>query len=600
MFDLLLTLLACALWYLRPALGPWPLLLIAAGRLARTLTSSHIAWRRTPFDWPLLLFLLSAAMGTWLAYDQAAGWNKFWVIVGGLALYDSLAFAPEQVRAGRWQIAAVRALLALPPAVIALYFLLTNDWVAWLGKLPWLDPAMRWFASWQPDLPGHRLHPNVAGGLIAALIPLQAAAVGRTKAGWPLIGLAALGLLMTASRGAWLALAAVAAVWAAWRLWGRRWPRGVWLAASAGLAVIGACGAVIALQIGPALFPGGRLELLRNSLDLALDTPFTGLGLDGFQMAYSSYVLMLHVGHTIHSHNLLLDIWLEQGLAGLAAFIWLLGAGVRAGQRMGADKRMEESVDRGQWAAAALVSLAVILAHGLVDDAFYGSRGVLLLFVPFAFLARGGGGAGAQGRGGAGEKGRRGASAFISASALSLALLLALLPQTRAGFQANLGTLLQTRAELGVYEWPKWPIQDALRRQAPGVPPPVDLAPAIARFRAALALDAGNVTANRRLGQIELSQGDDAAARAHLAAAYRGAPDQQANRFLLGESAATAGQIAEAVALWSTVGSQEWQNGAGRQAFGLRTWWYGAIGETEKSRRIGVVIEQLSQDARSR
>jgi hypothetical protein len=381
MFALLLTLLACALWYLRPALGPWPLLLIAAGRLTRTLTSPHIGRRLTPIDPPLLVSLLSAAIGTWLAYDQTAGWNKFWVIVGGLALYDSLAFAPEPVRVGRWQIAPVRVLLALLPAVIAFYFLLTNDWAAWMGKLPWLDPAMRWFASWQPDLPGHRLNPNVAGGLMAALFPLQVAAVGRAKGSWPLIGLAALGLLMTVSRGAWIALATVAALWAVWRLWGRRWLRGVWSALIAGLAVIGACGAVVALQIGPTLFPGSRLELLRNSLDLALDYPFTGLGLTGFQMAYSSYVLLLHVGHTIHSHNLLLNLWLEQGALGLAAFLWLLVESSAISR--------QRSVVGGRWSTAALMALAVIVVHGLVDDAFYGSRGVLLLFVPFALLARG-------------------------------------------------------------------------------------------------------------------------------------------------------------------------------------------------------------------
>jgi hypothetical protein len=37
--------------------------------------------RRTAFDGPLLPFLLSAALGAGLAYDQVAGWSKFLLIV---------------------------------------------------------------------------------------------------------------------------------------------------------------------------------------------------------------------------------------------------------------------------------------------------------------------------------------------------------------------------------------------------------------------------------------------------------------------------------------------------------------------------------------
>jgi len=605
-FDLALTGMACVLWYLRPALGPWPLALVAIGRLIRTLTIPHRVWRRTAFDLPLAAFLISAGVSAWLAYDPAVGWAKFWVIVGGLALYDSLARGPEAARIAGRPFSPRRLLLALLPAVIALYFLLTTDWSRWMGKLPWLDPPMAWLATWQPDLPGHRLHPNVAGGLMAALLPLQVTAISRLRRGWLLIGLSAFCLLMTGSRGAWIALAGAGAVWAAWQAGICRWSRAVRWTGAAASVLLGGAAAVIVLALGLALVGGGRLDLWRNSLDLARDTPFTGLGLGGFQMAYSSYVLMLHVGHTIHSHNLLLDIWLEQGLLGLAAFGWLVGAGVRS----------QGSGDRG----AALAALGVILLHGLVDDAFYGSRGVLLLFVPFALLAQTsplrlrsgqastpllpGEGSGPPGppalgeisaaAGGPPQRLWGGRGVQVGALILVLVLALTLLPGTRAAFQANLGALAQMQAELGVYEWPAYPIQDALRRQTPGSPPPVDLTSAIGRYRVALALDPNNVVANRRLGQIELSQGAYESAAIHLTAAYRAAPDQQANRFLLGESAAIAGQPAVAAVLWATVGSPEWQRGAGQQAFQLRAWWYGAVGEVERQQRVEAVIRRVA------
>ena len=93
--------------------------------------------------------------------------------------------------------------------------------------------------------------------------------------------------------------------------------------------------------------------------------------------------------------------------------------------------------------------------------------------------------------------------------------LLLLLPSSLAAFQANLGAVAQTRAELSRYTWPDVPIQDALRRD-----PTVNLDPAVAYYLAALSRSPANATANRRLGQIELSRGQYDEARGHLQAAY--------------------------------------------------------------------------------
>jgi hypothetical protein len=587
--DLLLTIAAAALWYTKPGLGPWPLLLVAAGIIARYFSQrTSPIFRTSSFDLPLLLFLASAAMGVALAYDREAAWAKFWVIVAGLAMYGAFVRTPERVRAGRWEIAPVRVVLAVLPAVLAAYFLLTNDWAHWAGKLFWVDTATRWVASWQPSLPGHRLHPNVAGGLIAALIPLQVAAVGRRPAAIPLVALSAVALIMTASRGAWLALAVAVAGWIVWRASERTgWTparRAFRLGLLTAIALAGALLIAWSLRGSELIRPAAqRLALLQGSLDLALDTPFTGIGLAGYQMAYSSYVLLLHVGHTIHSHNLPVNLWLEQGILGPLSLAWLVVTAVWTARRP------------SFWREAALASLTVILIHGMVDDAFYGSRGVILFFIPFALLARGellrqpdAGRTVPDAPAGRIPAGR--GTLFVALFAAAI-LVLALLPGTRAAFQADLAALAQTRAELSVYRWPEWPIQDALRRPLPGAAQPaaqrVDLGPAIARYQATLALDPANVTANRRLGQIELSRGQYEAARRHLETAYGAAPGQRATRQLLGESYALAGDAASAAALWRTVDLTQGQLPA-------REWWYGAIGETANQQRIKQAIERLS------
>ena len=389
------------------------------------------------------------------------------------------------------------------------------------------------------------------------------------------LALSFLGLFMSATRGAWLSLTLVLVAWGLWWLSGQvgdrrkslsgpRLRRALWVGALS-VVIVMLFVAILAtmprLQVGDL---GGRLTLWRNSLDLALDYPLSGLGLASFEMPYSSYVLLVHVGYLTHAHNLLLDVWLGQGLLGLLGFGWLLIAAVRTGQM-------------SPWRNAAFASLAVILLHGLMDDAFYGydGRAAVLLFVPFALLARPAVVSEVDHQLQA-TSARLGLNKLAILCGLAGAVILAalMLPRGRALIQANLGTLAQTRAELSVYRWPAWPIQDALRRS-----PAVDLAPAITHYKAALTLDPDNVTANRRLAQIELSKGQYEAARQHLETAFALAPWQRATRQLLAESYAIAGDMQQAASLWQTVDTGQGQLIA-------RQFWYEYIGDAERARRL--------------
>ena len=159
-------------------------------------------------------------------------------------------------------------------------------------------------------------------------------------------------------------------------------------------------------------------------------------------------------------------------------------------------------------------------------------------------------------------------------------LVLFLLPAVRAALQANLGAVLQARAELAHYSWPAVPIQDALRRD-----PAIDLSPAIARFDAALALDPGNATANRRLGQIVLARGDYGAAKAHFETALATAPAHRAARQLLGELRAVSGDLQGARCLWQGLDLSQGQ-------LDSRRFWYDLTGDTAKSAAISAAQDQ--------
>ncbi|HQY95149.1 tetratricopeptide repeat protein, partial [Caldilinea sp.] len=267
------------------------------------------------------------------------------------------------------------------------------------------------------------------------------------------------------------------------------------------------------------------------------DAPFTGSGLRSTMMALSTYVYILHVGYISHVHNLYLELAVEQGLLGLIAWLCLvcsaLSALVQARSRRVTPIGMQ---------AALLAALVALLVHGLVDAGLYASRLAFLIFLPIGAAWAAGG------RAHAADLEARSRRLLGALAPLAAVALLFAWPGSRAGWQANLGVTAQTQAELFLYTWPEWPMQDALRRS-----PAIDLEPAVARYQAALAIDPTDAVANRRLGQIALSQGDLSQARVLLEAAYLHSPAHVATRLLLGEVYALDGETTRAAALWQTI-----------------------------------------------
>jgi O-antigen ligase len=600
--DLACAALAGALWYALPQLGPWPLAVAVLPWALRLIRTGRLT-RTTPFDALLILFLFLAGLAVWSAYDRQEAGPKFWLIAGGVILYYALVNATALGHVRAW-------LLAVFGAGVAVYFLLTHDWLALPAKIESLTRLGRALQAPLPALPGHRLHPNVAGGIMAAMFPFAVLAVGKAVVGvrhaegrgrgrWLLLGLGllvcatlAFGLLMTTSRGAWLALGGAlvlgAATWIAWRLsrWlGRhrpalqRWvlPALIVALLAPALALVlgwpGGIGAALDVLPGPNT-TSGRAALLRNSLVLVHDYALLGAGLNGFPMLYSTYALLIHVGHSPHTHNLFLDIAIEQGLPSLLVLIlaWLLFALavyralgrplLRPNMRRGEEQQGEGAALLG----AAALSLVVTLAHGMVDDVYYGSRAVLLLFVPLAFavpfLVTASRPPGSRGR-------RRGLLAL--GGGMGLLVLLALIwrgPMLSLAY-SNLGAVHQSQSELSLYSWPEWPIQDALRRE-------IDLSRPLAEYEQALALDPGNASASRRLGQIELSLAEYEDALAHLESAYAAEPWSPTTRQLYGEALIANGFLAEGEALWATLNPGEGQLQA-------RAFWYDFIGDAERA-----------------
>lgn len=394
-------------WYVRPDLGPWLVAAAALPWLVHALRTGQL-WHRTPFDGPLLLFLVTAAASLAAAYDpQGAhpvfpapmGWGKLWGLALALLVFNATAALETEA-----QRRTLVRLLACFGAAVAVYFMLTNNWDALPGSDPAVPPAFiprlgRRIQAPFPTLPGHRLNRNVAGSLTALTLPMALALLGPTvgrrtaRRSWAMLGLVltaviAIGVLLSHSRGAWLAAGAVLAFSAAWTLAGALTPphrrRTAFLALvllptlAGGLAVAALPGLRARVLDGAAV--SNRLALFSQGLLLVRDYPFTGFGLGQFPVVHSTYAELIHVPVLVFAHATPLDVALEQGLPAALALlgVWIGAAwmGLRA---LGAARRPAGL-------AAGLLSLAVLVVHGSVDSTIYGSRALLLLWLPIGLI----------------------------------------------------------------------------------------------------------------------------------------------------------------------------------------------------------------------
>ncbi|GAB4217107.1 MAG: hypothetical protein OHK0022_59020 [Roseiflexaceae bacterium] len=341
---------------------------------------------RIPLAAPLALFLLGGLLGLPVSYDPllSAPW-LLWLATGAL-LYIALIWLVGA--SGRPELAAGLAVLAATGGallIIGQYRHLGFD-----AKFGMVTRIGTWLSAPVPALPLPHIDPNAAAAFLVGGVPLALglalAARGPARLGWlggaALVGLA---VLLTASRGAWAALAAVALLgalgWAVLHLPPRRVallallgalliPLALWLLLARTPTVAGAL----------ALRAADRLTVYRNDLFLALDLPFSGIGPGAaFGEVYSRLQLLIQVPFIGYAHNLLLGAWLAQGLLGLLGLLWLvLGAAARITARL--------RTEGGPLAWGAALAAATPLLHGLTDAPQYDTAWTALL-MGFALLA---------------------------------------------------------------------------------------------------------------------------------------------------------------------------------------------------------------------
>ncbi len=509
---------------------------------------------RTRAELPLAVFLASAALSTWVAYDRPLALLQFTRLLGTAVTFYTVVESSPAVR----RLAAVAVVLA--SIGLGGYFILRHDFSADTGKFAAITAFGRWMNAALPALPGPTVHPNVASGGLILGIPLTAALAAeawKQRRTWlavlagllALIGLAE--LMLTSSRGAWLGLAgALGLLLLAWIQ--RRWlgqPKAAaafwlgWLALALIAALALAQAGLLDRLLGQIPDTTGSLHsrtvLWKQGVLLARDYTFTGIGLLSFPMVFSIYTLLIHPVFISHTHNTYLQVLVEQGWPG---FLALLGLGL-AGLRWAWALIRRSSVPLLAWGG--LVTLSAVALHGLVDVTLYLSRTLPLVGLVAGLLA-------SEYESEPLRMGRR-KKILVPAAALAILVVGAIFwrPLAAAAY-ANLGAVEQTRLELGQYDPEHFdaPTLDKIRQE-------IDLSTAEAAFHQAQAL-APNLTAWQRLAEIALSRGQYAAALDGMQAAWQNGARDEVTRLLYGDALVANGQL-EAAA--RTVGGLAWAEG---------------------------------------
>lgn len=495
----------------------WPALLwagaglLAVSWLARWLRTSRLT-RPTPLDLPLLVFAASTLIALWAAPSLPAALPRFYLFLAAGSVFYSLANAsPRALRLAALGVVVSSALMA----------------AAWLVLRP----------------PASVLHRNDVAGLQAVGIPIAAALLvhytrrwraSQASRAWNRAALAGASLLvmiptpvLAGSRTVGLAAAAAMAVAAWWWLAGRlalvgqqrvTRPFAFWGGLGAGLLL-----AVAVLSPRPQwvveaarTLPGqdpttglGRFVLYGEAWRLAQATPYTGGGLGAFPALFSTY--MHDIPHFLlaHAHNVYLNLLVEQGWPGLAAYALALACAAWTAARALAQP---PEANRSLLAAGA-AGLVMVAVHGLGDATFVASWAAPFALVPAGLVV-------ATAPDGSHDRRvscrRRLGVAAVLLMAVFTTGALAHRPLA-AAWQANLGALTLARAHLAGWPTGQWTVDQDSAAQAA----------ARQRFEAALALQPGNAVAHFYLGLMARQRLDFEAAAAHLDRAFAADPDHR-------------------------------------------------------------------------
>ena len=544
--------------------------------------TSRRTLRLTPLALPLALFLLSAILGLWPAYDRSLSWNTLIALVVGFVLY--VLASRLAVSSRRWR--AIAAVIVFVSALLSLYFVTQYTHFGYPAKIGLIGRLGTLIGNVVPSVGGWAPTANSVATFLEGVIFLAVTLVLTEKklmwrAGWAIgVGLIGLALLISSSRGAWVAVVVALVLWLAlhWR------PARV-IAATGAILLLGLViyvivqGDITVLDdvpianriLAPLFIRPDRLEVYRGSIYLIQDFPLTGIGLGRqFAMVYSKYALLIQHAFLSYSHNLYLEVWLEQGLLGITAWLYLVATLYQAARTHA--KPGPDLLYQSTW-----IGLTAIFLHGVTDARQYVD---LWCWLPFfgllglnaAILLR---------RAPAVVSGPR----WIvpaSVAGLFLVVVAVSLHPLPATYHTNLGCILQARADLLAS------LNDELQAGL--------LQEAVDHYRQAAQITPYDRTVQQRLGLILVEDTRFQEGVEHLEVAWRADQENTTTRKGLGLAYVWVGELERARPLLQDVPNIVYE-------LNIWGWWRGTQEQAEQSLnayRMSLLLEPNQPEIRER
>ncbi len=364
------------------------LLIYALVWLSRKISRGHFS-HPTNLDIPIIFLVLTLLIGYWISIDRGMSWARMWSYLLGVFLFYTLVntFKPST----QWQAGVV--LVAVLTVGIVLFSLVATDWSGVrLLDIPWLYGH---FPALLRNIPGSGvpqesdlINPRAIGLALGFLLPflvpfLAFFSKGKFRLLLAISSLLAfLTLLITQSLQGLVGLVAGVIFLLIWRYRKAAWLIPAGLALAAGLLfILGVQRTLIYLlsvsnPIGIAV--ALRMDIWSRALAMIQDMPFTGIGLNLFPVIQSNFYTGYIIGPEVHAHNLYLQTALDQGLAGLAAMLFMFIAwGITL------KRHYNQAGTPGQRVLYVALAAAIIayLAEGLLDVQTLGAKPAAILWI---------------------------------------------------------------------------------------------------------------------------------------------------------------------------------------------------------------------------
>jgi putative inorganic carbon (HCO3(-)) transporter len=380
---------------------------LVRGRAARDEAARALAWPATPFNAALLVLMLTIPVGVWASVFPDLTLPKLTGLILGIAAFRLIAWIPGDRRNFE------RGIALYGMAGLAIWGVGMLG-VGWTAKIAPLSAIVAQLPRLLTDLPGTSeagINANNYAGALTPFLPLAAATVWSgwcKRSAWrTILGLVALlivaaSLVLAQSRSAWLGgIAGLAALCIlAGLVSSRRWVRRaalllpvvILVAAFAGLLIVGparlqqALAASEVSQLVGTIGLSGRGEIWQRAIYAIQDFPFTGVGLGAFRRVVHLLYPLFAIGPEIdiaHAHNIFLQVGLDLGLVGLAAYIALLL--ISFGVVWSVMRRGPEWARL--WAIALAAGLIGLHVFGLTDALALGSKPGIAFWMALGLIA---------------------------------------------------------------------------------------------------------------------------------------------------------------------------------------------------------------------